>query len=64
MMRLDGVAAIEVGNGAGHFEDAVIADPQFADAQNREFVLDGNSPAFAAGFTPWQTKAGSIYFFE
>ena len=48
----------------GHFEDSVIADPLFADAQNREFVLAEHSPAFVTGFTPWETKAGSIYSFD
>lgn len=51
-------------NKVGHFEEDVVADPMFADAANRDFTLNENSPAFDCGFTPWETKAGSRIDFE
>ena len=49
---------------AGHFEDDLVADPLFTGAENYEFVLQENSPAFGLGFRNWDTKAGAPYDFD
>lgn len=41
----------------GHFEDAQVVDPGFADPENRNFTLTDD----LAGFMPWETLAGSRY---
>ena len=44
----------------GHFEDAQVVDPGFTDPQSRDFTLTDS----LAGFTPWETRAGSRYTFD
>ena len=46
--------------GRGYYNNAVLADPLFKDAANRDFTLAENSPAFDAGFEPWEYNAGTI----
>ncbi len=46
--------------GRGYYNNAVLADPLFKDAQNRDFTLAENSPAIEAGFEPWEYNAGTI----
>ena len=46
--------------GRGYYNNAVLADPLFKDAENRDFTLADNSPAIEAGFEPWEYNAGTI----
>ena len=46
--------------GRGYYNNAILADPLFKDAQNRDFTLAENSPAFDGGFEPWEYNAGTI----
>ena len=46
--------------GRGYYNNAILADPLFKDAQNRDFTLAKNSPAFDGGFEPWEYNAGTI----
>lgn len=46
--------------GRGYYNNGVFADPLFKDAQNRDFTLADNSPAFETGFEPWEYNAGTI----
>ena len=46
--------------GRGYYNNAVLADPLFKDAENRDFTLAENSPAFDAGFERWEYNAGTI----
>ena len=48
----------------GYYNNAVFADPIFKDAENRDFTLAENSPAFETGFEAWEYKAGTPYNFE
>jgi len=45
---------------SGHFEDALIVDPGFADPEKRNFTLTDA----VAGFIPWETSAGNRYTFD
>ncbi len=46
--------------GRGYYNNAILADPLFKDAENRDFTLAENSPAFDGGFEPWEYNAGTI----
>ena len=46
--------------GRGYYNNAILADPLFKDAENRDFTLAENSPAFDGGFKPWEYNAGTI----
>ena len=46
--------------GRGYYNNAILADPLFKDAENRDFTLAENSPAFDGGFEPWEYDAGTI----
>ncbi len=46
--------------GRDYYKNAVLADPLFKDAENRDFTLAENSPAFDAGFESWEYNAGTI----
>ena len=46
--------------GRGYYQNAVLADPLFKDAENRDFTLAENSPAFDAGFERWEYNAGTL----
>ena len=46
--------------GRGYYNNAILADPLFKDAQNRDFTLAENSPALDGGFEPWEYNAGTI----
>jgi hypothetical protein len=46
--------------GRGYYNNAVLADPLFQDAENRDFTLAENSPAIDAGFEPFDYDAGTI----
>ena len=48
----------------GYYNNAVIADPIFKDAENRDFTLAENSPALETGFVPFSYNAGTPYIFE
>jgi len=46
---------------SGHFNDSLISDPLFFDAENRDFTLNLNSPALALGFKPTDySQVGSL----
>ena len=44
----------------GYYNNAVLKDPLFKDAANRDFTLADNSPALEAGFVPFSYNAGTI----
>lgn len=44
----------------GYYNNAVLEDPLFKDAANRDFTLADNSPALKAGFVPFAYDAGTI----
>ena len=46
--------------GRGYYNNAVLADPLFKDAENRDFTLADNSPAIDAGFEPFDYDAGTL----
>lgn len=46
--------------GRSYYNNGIFADPLFKDAENRDFTLADNSPAFDAGFEPWEYNAGTI----
>ncbi len=46
--------------GRGYYNNAILADPLFKDAQSRDFTLAENSPALDGGFEPWEYNAGTI----
>ncbi len=46
--------------GRDYYKNAILADPLFKDAENRDFTLAENSPAFDGGFEPWEYNAGTI----
>ncbi len=46
--------------GRGYYNNAILADPLFKDAENRDFTLAENSPALDGGFEPWEYDAGTI----
>ncbi len=46
--------------GRGYYNNAILADPLFKDAENRDFTLAENSPAFDGGFEPWEYNAGTL----
>ena len=46
--------------GRGYYNNAILADPLFKDAENRDFTLAENSPALDGGFEPWEYNAGTI----
>lgn len=46
--------------GRGYYNNAILADPLFKDAEKRDFTLAENSPAFDGGFEPWEYDAGTI----
>ena len=48
----------------GHLEEDLVADPLFADPENRDFTLTEQSPVLETGFEAWETKAGSHYLFD
>lgn len=48
----------------GYYNNAVIADPLFKDAENRDFTLAENSPVFTTGFESWKYNAGTVTNFE
>ncbi len=50
--------------GKGYYNNAVLADPLFKDANARDFTLAENSPAFDAGFEAWEYNAGTITDFS
>lgn len=43
----------------GYYNNAVFADPLFKDAENRDFTLALNSPAFETGFEAFEYNAGT-----
>lgn len=45
--------------GRSYYNEPTFADPLFKDAENRDFTLAENSPAFDTGFTPWEYRAGT-----
>ena len=44
----------------GYYNNAVLENPLFKDAENRDFTLAENSPAIKAGFKPFAYDAGTI----
>ena len=46
--------------GRGYYNNAILADPLFKDAENRDFTLAQNSPALDGGFEAWEYNAGII----
>ncbi len=44
----------------GYYNNAVLEDPLFKDAANRDFTLAENSPALKTGFVPFEYNAGTI----
>ncbi len=48
----------------GYYNNAVFADPVFKDAENRDFTLAKNSPAFDMGFEAWEYNAGTPYKYK
>ena len=46
--------------GRGYYNNAILADPLFKDAENRDFTLAENSPAFDGGFKRWEYNAGTL----
>lgn len=43
----------------GYYNNSVFADPNFKDAENRNFKLNADSPAFDTGFEAWEYEAGT-----
>ena len=43
----------------GYYNNGVFADPNFKDAENRNFKLNSDSPAFNTGFEAWEYEAGT-----
>ncbi len=43
----------------GYYNNGVFADPNFKDAENRNFKLNSDSPAFDTGFEAWEYEAGT-----
>lgn len=48
----------------GHFEDALIVDPGFANALDRDLALKQDAAALQIGFAAWNTLAGTPYNFD
>ena len=48
----------------GYFANDVLADPLFTDAENRDFTLKADSPAWELGFKEITSKAGTHYSFK
>lgn len=44
----------------GYYNNGVFADPNFKDAENRNFKLNSDSPAFNTGFEAWEYEAGTL----
>jgi hypothetical protein len=45
----------------GRDKDGIVADPLFVDPQGRDFRLKRGSPAYAIGFTPFDSSAAGVY---
>ncbi len=43
----------------GYYNNALISDPCFRDAENRDFKISPDSPAFNTGFEAWEYEAGT-----
>lgn len=43
----------------GYYNNGVFADPNFKDAEKRNFKLNSDSPAFDTGFEAWEYEAGT-----
>ena len=43
----------------GYYNNGVFADPNFKDAEKRNFKLNSDSPAFNTGFEAWEYEAGT-----
>ena len=53
--------SLEEWQAAGHDAGSVVADPKFADAENRDFTLADDSPVHELGFTPLDPSEAGLY---
>ena len=44
----------------GYYNNAVISDPCFRDAENRDFRIAINSPVYGTEFEVWEYEAGTL----